>query len=745
MLRSKGGPVFLSLVVAVTLVPGVGGRAQTTTPQIVTDSLAALNGLVSKDNCALKDAADGDAANGTDLPFILCDDGPPPSGGGSKGIPVPAAYHPTGEDDFTGLPAPATPEETAAADDADDLQPEEGDRITLDVDVTLPPTPGAVAALGATVTPVSPPKGGFPVIVFMHGCCGGNRKSWEADSVDAANESWHHSNAWFAARGYIVINYTARGFRDGNDQGSTGSTQLDARQYEINDYQYLTGLLADADAAKRASGEQPLFGINRKKIGAVGGSYGGGFAWLALTDPSWKSPASTLGMRLGAVVTKYGWTDLVEALVPGGHYLDRDPQTSKTVVASTDPAKAVSLNPIGVEKQSIVSGLYASGNLANGNHTTFPQYMHEAFARLQQGEPYEGDPTVESIAKRFIEERSAYFQQAFWTRVQNGLRVPLFAAATWTDPLFPTMETVRFYNKLKKVAPDYPVQMYLGDYQHFTQNKPKEWDDLCGSDHHVCAVADYKVEGKPLKLNKAPNRVRMGINSRINKFLDHFLKGIGKPPPFNVSATTTICPANATASLPVEEPGLEYRAKDWRSLQPNWKVFGWSGGGTIISTAVDGHAAESDPVARDRSSEKCYTTDQTNPGPGVVQFVSDPLGEPFTMLGVPVFTFEHSTTATNYWVEARLFDQAPDGAMTLVTRGPCRVDTEAAPDIKCSSFALFGNAWIFGKDHRVVVELTMADTPFLRRSNVPATASVDSANIRIPTTSDGLLVDFRSQ
>ena len=51
---------------------------------------------------------------------------------------------------------------------------------------------------------------------MMHGCCGGNKTGWEvgraAGGADAGGEQWHYSNAWFASRGYVVVNYTARGF-----------------------------------------------------------------------------------------------------------------------------------------------------------------------------------------------------------------------------------------------------------------------------------------------------------------------------------------------------------------------------------------------------------------------------------------------------------------------------------------------------------------------------------------------------
>ena len=90
-------------------------------------------------------------------------------------------------------------------------------------------------------------------------------------------------------------------------------------------------------AASSTSAEEEVFDINPRRIGAVGGSYGGGFSWLALTDPTWSSPLHGVGMKLGAVVPKYGWTDLVEALAPSGHYRDRDLRTNRTVIAPSDP------------------------------------------------------------------------------------------------------------------------------------------------------------------------------------------------------------------------------------------------------------------------------------------------------------------------------------------------------------------------------------------------------------------------
>jgi predicted acyl esterase len=724
---------------------GVPAGAQEGPDPLIADSLAALSQLVSPENCDRRDAADGNVDNGIQMLYVFCDDGLPASGGGEGGIPVPVKYHATESgNDWTGLPLPASVEEVAQAAE-DDLRPDGDNRITLDVDISLPPSGASV--LFPEEEPVGVPLSGQPVIVFMHGCCGGNKTSWEANSIDGTNELWHHSNAWFAARGYVVITYTARGFRNSNDQGSTGTTQLDSRRYEINDYQYLTGLLADHDAARRAEGTSPVFSVNPRKIGAVGGSYGGGFTWLALTDPTWRAPASRRRMKLAAAVPKYGWTDLVEALVPSGHYLDRT-ITGETKIAPTDSKKALSRSPLGVEKQSIVSGLYASGNLASGNHTTFPQYLHDVFARLQAGEPYDGDPTLEAIADTFLNDRSAYFQTQFWRAVSRGLKVPVFAAATWTDPLFPTIESLRFYNKLKRVSPRYPIAMYLGDYQHFVANKPKEWGDLCGADNHVCTIDDFKSPSGALNLNRARTRKRIGINTRINRFLDHFLRGRGDRPVMNVTSTTTICAANATEKYKVDEPGIEYRAGTWRALSGAKPIrLGWGGGGALNTTtstaALDQHADQSDPVVRDRQADKCFSTTQTNPGPGVVQVISEEIKKAFTMTGLPLVTTKHETAASDYWIAARMFDLDADGNMTMVTRGVCRVNLTTSEDKDCATFALFGNAWRFDKGHKVVLELSQADTPFLRRNNMPSTIAFPDIQLTIPRASSRFKNDFR--
>ena len=81
--------------------------------------------------------------------------------------------------------------------------------------------------------------------------------------------------------------HRARVRRRPRTTGSTGETQLDSARYEINDYQHLAGQLADAGDLLPGAGEVR---VDPGRVVPTGGSYGGGFTWLALTDPTWNSP-----------------------------------------------------------------------------------------------------------------------------------------------------------------------------------------------------------------------------------------------------------------------------------------------------------------------------------------------------------------------------------------------------------------------------------------------------------------------
>jgi hypothetical protein len=625
--------------------------------------------------------------------FQYCSDGTPavsgrtPNIGGVKAVTVPAKY-----DGWEGLPAKSADAASSPGADPDG-------NIALDVDISLPTTPA--------------PAGGYPLITFMHGCCNGTKTDWERNDFEGPREHWHNNNAWFAARGYVVINYTSRGFHSGPG-GSTGETQLDSRLYEINDFQSLAGQVAD----------DPFFNVNPQKIVATGGSYGGGFSWLALTDPIWNSPAGK-PMRLAAVAPRYGWTDIIDSLLPNGRH-------------SSDPAQlpafdgSTSTSPFGIPKLSINNILYGTGLFG----ATFPPSIDRSFRCLLSAEPYESNPLcADVIAKdlpEFINDRSAYYQNAWFERIASdpAYRIPIFSAGTLTDPLFPAVEHLRMSNRIRSVVPDYPIEEYYGDYEHFTQNKAKEWGDLCGADHHVCRFADYPNGD----LNAAPaGLVRTGVSSRMNRFIDHYAQPASNPnepqPPFDVTAALQICPQNASAQFPADEPGERFTAPTFAQIAPYHLQLSIAGEQTTVNDASPNtHATQADPINNIFSNGSACPVTTTPAGPGVATYTSEPLAQDATMVGGTKISIDYAATTTGIQLNTRMYDVFPDGTAVMVDRGPFRATAAAGT----ATYQLHGNGWRFPAGHRIRVEVAQDDGPYLKPSEVVSSATLSGVRLVIP-------------
>jgi len=635
--------------------------------------------------------------------YRFCDDGLPNAGGrvantgGVAAITVPAKY-----DGYAGLPPKAADATSVPGADSN------GD-VALDVDISLPTLPA--------------PPAGYPLLVFMHGCCAGSKADNETTTFDATSERWHYSNAWFASRGYVVVNYTARGFVNGasnGDRGSTGETQLDSRLYEINDFQHLAGQIAD----------DSFFDVNPQRVVASGGSYGGGFSWMALTDPTWTSPAGQ-SMRLAAVAPKQGWTDLLYSLAPTGKH---------SQVPSSLPAfdGSDSSTPFGIPKRSILTALVAlGGGPPPGPHATFPPDLNQAFACLQGSDPYETSPAcvtpIATTLPAFMTDRSAYYQNAWFTRIASdaSARVPVFNAATFTDPLFTSVENLRMYNRIRQVVPGYPIQQYFGDYEHFVQNKDKEWGDICGSDHHVCRFSDYPggdVNATPTGL------LRTGVTTRLNRFIDHYAQPPGNPgqpqPGFNVTASLQNCPQNASAQFPADEPGPTFTEPSFSELAPGTLQLDMTGNQTTVNDASPNpHAANDDPVANWTSNGGRCPVETQPAGPGVAVYDSAPLASTATMLGATTLSIDYSaTTAQGLQLNSRLYDVFPDGTAVMVDRGVRRAEAASGT----VTYQLHGSGWRFPAGHRVRIEIAQDDDPFLRASSVASSTTISHVHLSIP-------------
>ena len=289
-----------------------------------------------------------------------------------------------------------------------------------------------------------------------------------------------------------------------------GWIRLADQRFEARDTQHLLGLLVDQGISDPAA------------LGVTGISYGGGqsieLAYLKdlVRNPDdsyseWRSPGGTR-LSIAAAFPRWPWSDLVDALLPNGRFLDNR-------VASPSESR----EPLGVSLQSFTAGLFASGE-ATGFYSP-PLADPDADlitwnARVQAGEP--PDAQARAIADEIYAHHQGYGL--------SGTPAPLLLQSGWTDDLFPATQTLRVYNQLRAANPNAPVSLQFADLGHQR-----------GS-------------------NKA--NADKALNDQGTAFFDARLRGQGSPPAAgSVTAYSQTCPQEAPAGGP-------FQAASWEQIHP---------------------------------------------------------------------------------------------------------------------------------------------------------------------------------
>jgi predicted acyl esterase len=541
------------------------------------------------------------------------------------------------------------------------------DGIGLDTDLSIP--------TGATRPRAT--------LVMLHGWSG-DKTTWEADSRDGkTTDTWHWNNVWFVSRGWVVVNYTARGFKescgtkDSDSNCQNGYTHLSDRRFETRDSQTLLGRLVDAHIAAS------------RRLATTGGSYGGGQSWLLATSLPWTSPGGH-SLQIRAAVPKYPWTDLLSSLSYNGRATDRpDQRRSHT-------------RPIGVPKASYVHALYVAGRaIGEGRYDEDPNHpgtnLDLQFAFVQGGEPYDGKPNEKEIIRSY-RPRSPFYARAYFDAVRGHTvrEVPVLSIQGWTDPLFPPVETLQMFRRLKRADPHYPVKMVFGDVGHGSAANP------AGQWHPINALA--------------------------NRFLSGFVRGqTSKRPHHQAYAFATHCPA---------------RARPQSALSGGWNGLARGtargvGAGSQQTASADhnpGDGAASDPLTR----SGCISEDSSTRDPGGAYWSFRVPVHGLTLLGLPTVRAHYEMSGPDAAIGMKLWDVGPGGGKTLVTRGAYRLSTETGdPAAGRVRTKLFGNFYRFAPHHEVLLQVTQDDSPYLRQDNLPSMLTWSRVTLVLPTRQAG--------
>ncbi len=533
------------------------------------------------------------------------------------------------------------------------------DGVPLDVNVAFPSTG-------------SPP---YPVVGINHGY--GGRK-WNFELV----QRW-------LDQGYATYTLSQRGFsescgtvpsRSADPVGcANGYLHLMDARYEVRDTQLLLGELVDEGL------------IKPDKIASTGGSYGGAISvMLAVlrdrmmmpdgTLVPWKSPDGT-PMSLAVATPFHTWSELAYSLFPNGHNLDYIEDAGQW-------------GRVGVMKEAYVHGLASAGfKAAVGANPSADIDGWEA--RLDAGEPYDGDPAVQAM----IDELNTYHSSYGIDRSQPP--APLLLSSGFTDDLFPVNEATRFYNRTRAEYPDSPMTLFLGSFGH----------------------ARGQVQANVL-----------GARDTLqDAWVAHYLKGVGPEPPSNVTAYTQTCPDGASGGGP-------YTAPDWGSIAPGEirlvddggpRTIDPDGADIAVGDAFNGAFGHATACATAPGSQETGTVNYELP--------AAPAGG-YTVMGAATLIAEFTLAAgdDSSEVAARLVDVAPGGATKmLVERGLWRPDEQGL-----QVFQLFANGWRVEPGHVLRLELLPRDaasktpggllTNYGRPSNNQRPVTIDDVDLRIP-------------
>jgi hypothetical protein len=521
------------------------------------------------------------------------------------------------------------------------------DGTPIDVAVAFPPAPA------------SGPDGPYPVIGIYHGWGGSKLSLSGADAQRALT------------RGYAVFTMTDRGW--GQSCGRPPSRTLPAcaggyirlmhNAYEVRDAQYLLGQLADDGA------------IDPRRIGATGGSYGGGIS-IALgalrnrvqlpdgTLAPWTSPLGK-PMTIAATVPQFTWTDLATALNPNGSSLD--------YVA--DAPYLGGGHRFGIQKQSWNASLFLAGQLLGfyAPAGTDPSADIAGWKALTDtGGPYDGNPAAAALVSELTVNHSAY-------SIDDAVApAPALLANGWNDDLFPVDESVRYYNKVRATHPDAPIAMFHLDFGH---------NPRAGS----VSAADGAA-----------------LTAAINDWLDHYVKGIGPEPAGGVDILTSKCPVNSA--------GTRFHAPTWAQLAPGEIRIDGAAAQTVAPGTPPSHAFTSGDI--------CTTTSSADTVSAATYRVPA-ASAPYTLAGSPTIIATLTASGPNDMVAARLYDV--DGAtQRLIARGVVR------PPAGRQVFQLHPQAWTVQPGHVLKLELLAQDSPYLRTPTGQGSVQVSDLQLRLP-------------
>ena len=455
-----------------------------------------------------------------------------------------------------------------------------------------------------------------------------------------------------AERGYVVLRYSSRGF--GNTKGQVNLVG----PAETQDMVEAVGWL-------NSPANVPSIWVDH--IGQYGGSYGGAHA-LNLARRNLTA--------VRAVVPAATWHDLHYGLLPNN-----------------------------VLKIAYESGFYAAGRLRQDGYNNYDPAVDAGYAKAATSVDLDG-------LKVTLQSRSVVNK---WSEIKPTTAV--FLAQGLNDGLFDGNQAIDTFVALRNQG--VPVRLYLGGLGH-PPSRSGGGNEIGRVESQVLAWLDHYVRemdnGIELEAPIEFALTRYFDNPDVpTATLDEYKKRVRAATSFPFGTPTALHICGSTS------PGTGTLATTACPSAP-----------PVVLAAGTGGDPGSEPVAG-RLITKGFEDAFKRPFPptatpvDVVTFDGPSLAADTTFAGNPTLTLkvlsDPPTTgqggptppAASYQVVPKIYDVAPDGTATLITRGAfAEQPGEGELGIHDATFDAFTMAWTFPAGHRVRMTLASADVAYLR-------------------------------
>jgi ABC-2 type transport system ATP-binding protein len=551
---------------------------------------------------------------------------------------------------------------------------------TSEVDIRIPvgqlTDTGEVTSLDARIVLPDAAACPCPAVVWNHGF-GGNKGG---DSTE---------RRIVASNGYVVLSYTSRGFGDSIGQvdlmgAKEIQDQLDAVDWLIDPENAVTGGMVIADS-----------------VGQYGASYGGFHAWAL---------ARSMHPAVRTTVPTATATQLYEAIVPG----------DVEMLAWANGFYATGINA-GIFAQDAapgdlddVTGLTPDDADTSGVYDNYSQTFHRVVAEMNSG--LNGADVREEMAARATKGR--------W----GNIRIPVLIIQGINDALFPANQAVEAFETLRGQGVD--AHLYLG-----------------GIGHPPAVSRGAEVDY---------------VQTLVLDWFDHHLKDeqnrIATAAPVTVSETGYFDwkwdGAIRTSGTARGEDAVTYHLCAESQLGGSLSLDACPGVAPIVLANSAASGLEEEPVTsdyiRNDGSELGFPTEEAQRLPQIITFDAAPVAGDtvLDLAGIPSFSLEVSSAAqlpvdargsvAAFQLDPKVYDVAPDGAATLITRGAFaqRVDAQEAGSMPRhnAAFDAFGAYYTLDAGHRLRITIATEDAPYLRPTTHPFIATVHAGStVTMPT------------